>query len=86
MIRPLKKFSYYHCLQLKELGYSYFGTDFCERPNENCLVLYPFKNQSAATKFSKTDPYLDPLVLEINDELKDLPDQISEIKIYVQYM
>ncbi len=80
----MKKLEFSDAIKLKKEGYNFLGTDFCEKKNGNFLILYPFKNEEAAKKFSRTDSETEPFIIEINEELKKLPEKVLNIKIYIE--
>ena len=80
----MKPFNFADVIKLKKEGYAFLGTDFCEKKNGNFLILYPFRNEEAAKKFSKTDNESEPFIIEINDELKNITNKVFNIKIYIE--
>ena len=45
---------------------------------------YPFKNEEAAKKFSRTDNKTEPFIIEINDDLKNIATKVLDVKIYIE--
>lgn len=79
----MKIFDFNHCLALKSEGIQFFAANFCKKQNEDIVIFHPFKTKTEALSYLENNNDKEPFIIELNEDLKNLTNCVSGIKIFL---